>query len=365
MTTPDRMIGLMSGTSLDGVDAVLATFEPQPSLLAAHHLEYPQSIKDRCLAMHRPGADDLDEAARLSNALAHLYAQAVRELLAKANLPAQNIRAVACHGQTVRHNPAAGYTIQLNNPSLLAELTKIRVIADLRSRDIAAGGQGAPMVPAFHEAMFRHPTRHRVVLNLGGIANLTDLASHRLTTGFDCGPANILMDAWIHHVSGLAFDSDGAWAATGHIDTSLLSRLLNHPFFSSTPPKSCGREEFNLTWLLSQLKPDMVAAEDVQATLLALTVRSCTDAIRRWCGIPDDLLVCGGGARNAQLLAALAREFPASRVAATDEFGIAADHVEAMAFAWLGYRTLNGLFGNLPSVTGALGPRVLGAIYPA
>lgn len=365
MTTPDRMIGLMSGTSLDGIDAVLATFEPQLSLLAAHHLEYPQSIKDRCLAMHRPGADDLDEAARLSNALAHLYAQAVRELLAKANFPAEDVRALACHGQTVRHNPAAGYTVQLNNPSLLAELTKICVVADLRSRDIAAGGQGAPMVPAFHEALFRHDTRHRIVLNLGGIANLTDLAPHRLTTGFDCGPANILMDAWIHHVLGHAFDSDGAWAATGNIDTSLLSRLLSHPFFSVAPPKSCGREEFDLAWLLSQLKTDTVAAEDVQATLLALTVHSCADAVRRWCGTPDDLLVCGGGARNAQLMATLAHEFPATRVAATDEFGIAADHVEAMAFAWLGYRTLNGQPGNLPSVTGAVGPRVLGAIYPA
>jgi anhydro-N-acetylmuramic acid kinase len=264
----------------------------------------------------------------------------------------------------VRHAPHQGYTIQLDNPALLVELTGITVVADFRSRDIAAGGQGAPLVPAFHDALFRSPDAHRVILNLGGIANLTNLAPESATTGFDCGPGNILMDAWAQRHLGQRYDHDGAWAATGKVLPELIDRLLAHPFLALTPPKSCGREEFNLAWLTTILSGSE-RPEDVQATLAAFTVKTVADAVRRHCETPDELYVCGGGAYNGALMRQLAEALPRSRTTTTDFLGLPANHVEATAFAWLAWRTLQGEPGNLPAVTGARGPRILGAIYPA
>ena len=358
-------VGLMSGTSLDGVDATLVRFETGTlRCLATHYLPYPSEIRQEALAIQTSGTDELRRAAFLGNRLADIYAVTTRELLAKANVAASSVRAIGCHGQTVRHAPADGYTLQLNNPARLAEKAGISVITDFRSRDIAAGGQGAPLVPACHDALFRTPYGHRVIVNVGGVANLTNLAPSIPTGGFDCGPGNMLLDAWIDQCLGTPYDEGGRWAKQGRILPELLARLRNHPFFAAPPPKSCGREEFGSAWLDNLLDGDETPA-DVQATLVALTATTIADAITRWCGNPTEVFVCGGGAHNAILMEALACALTASTIATTDALGFPADWVEAVAFAWLAYRTIHGLSGNLPEVTGAGGPRVLGAIYPA
>lgn len=355
----------MSGTSLDGTDAALVRFDDKGlHCLATHYRPFPDDLRQEALALHRPGDDEIHRAALLANRLADEYAVAVEALLAAAGVAAGAVRAVACHGQTIRHVPAAGYSLQLNNPARLAERAGIAVVADFRSRDLAAGGQGAPLVPAFHDDVFRHGAKHRVILNVGGIANVTDLPPGRPTRGFDCGPGNMLLDAWVRRHLGKAYDQDGAWAAGGQPLPGLLDRLLAHPFLAESPPKSCGREQFNLAWLEGCLAGGEEPA-DVQATLVLLTAKSVAGAIGRWCGKPDEVFVCGGGARNKVLMDALAAELPAVRLALTEELGLPADWVEAVAFAWLGRRTLLGLPGNLPEVTGAAGPRVLGAVYPA
>ena len=358
-------IGLMSGTSLDGVDAALVQMgDGELQHLGSVYLPYPEEVRAAALALHTPGPDDLHHASLLAKRVAELYADSVAELLESAGTEARHIKAIGAHGQTVRHNPAAGYTLQLINPALLAELSGIAVVADFRSRDIAAGGQGAPLVPAFHDALLRHPSEHRVVLNLGGIANITDLAPGRPTRGFDTGPGNMLLDAWIQKQQGLPYDKDGAWGASGKAREGLLSRLLAHPYLQLSPPKSCGREEFNLAWLLSHLDGNE-AAEDVQASLVELSARSIADAIRTHCGTPDTVLACGGGARNAELMAALGHNLAGTDVTTTDTVGLDGDSLEAIAFAWLAQRTMHNLSGNLPEVTGARGERVLGAVYPA
>jgi anhydro-N-acetylmuramic acid kinase len=358
-------IGLMSGTSLDGVDAALVQIGGgELQFLSGAYLPYPEDVRAAALALHAPGPDDLHHASLLANRVAELYAQAAAELLEAAGTEARHIKAIGAHGQTVRHNPAAGYTLQLVNPALLAERSGISVVADFRSRDIAAGGQGAPLVPAFHDAMLRHPHEHRVVLNLGGIANITDLAPGRPTRGFDTGPGNMLLDAWIRHSRGLGYDRDGEWGASGKVEQGLLMRLLAHPYLKQSPPKSCGREEFNLGWLLSNLD-GAEAPADVQATLVELSACSIADSVHTHCGQPGTLLACGGGARNPQLMAALERRLPGTAVTTTDSAGLDGDALEAIAFAWLAQRTLHGLTGNLPEVTGARGERILGAVYPA
>ncbi len=358
------VIGLMSGTSLDGVDAVLADFPDKlPRTLATFCLPYPTAIRQQALQLQAAQHDEIHAAALLANELARCYAQAVQQVLADAGASAAQVAAIGCHGQTIRHRPAAGYSVQLNNPALLAELCGIAVVADFRSRDIAAGGQGAPLVPAFHAAAFGDPARHRVILNIGGIANLTDLNPGRAVRGFDCGPGNLLMDGWIERHQGPRYDEGGRWAGQGQVLAELLRRLLAAGFFSASPPKSCGRDEFNIAWLERHLAGGE-RPQDVQATLLELTALSIAQAIGRWCGDPDELFVCGGGAHNQTLMARLQQHLPDCRVAGTDTLGLAADWVEALAFAWLAWRTLRGEPGNLAEVTGASGPRVLGAIYP-
>lgn len=355
----------MSGTSLDGVDAALVEFhDGRPRCVATHYQPFPAALRAKALQLQSPRANELHDAALFGGELARLYAIAVGSLLDAAGMAAQDIAAIGCHGQTVRHQPQAGYTLQLNNPALLAELTGITVIADFRSRDIAAGGQGAPLVPAFHAEVFGTADSHRTILNLGGIANLTDLAPGRAVRGFDCGPANLLLDAWAQAHIGKAYDADGAWAASGTYLPALLECLLAEPFFAAAPPKSCGREDFNPDWLQRFLAGNE-RAEDVQATLTELTARSACEAITRWCGVPAALYVCGGGAHNGHLMRRLAALLPQTAVATTDALGLPADWVEAVAFAWLAWRTLHRQPGNLPAVTGARGQRILGAIHYA
>ncbi|MBI4989727.1 MAG: anhydro-N-acetylmuramic acid kinase [Rhodocyclales bacterium] len=362
--TADLYVGLMSGTSLDGVDAVLADFGSHPpKLIAAHYLPYPRELSERLLALQKKGFDELHHSALISNEIVHLYHQAVEAVLEKAGVMAKSIHAVGCHGQTIRHNPRDGYTLQLGNPALLAELSGVSVVADFRSRDIAAGGQGAPLVPAFHDAAFRSPEIHRIILNVGGIANVTDLNPGSITKGFDTGPGNMLLDAWVQRHTGRAFDEAGNWASSGRVIPRLLDALLVHPFFGLAPPKSCGREQFNIDWLESNLVGSE-PAEDVQATLLELSAMSIASAIECWCSRPEELVVCGGGARNAAFLKRLSALLPRTRVLTSDTLGIGADWVESLAFAWLARQALRGLPGNLPAVTGARGARILGAVYP-
>lgn len=359
-------VGLMSGTSLDGVDAVLVDFgNHPPQLLSTHYQPYQSCLTNELLSLQRPGERELQRAALIANQLAHLYHQSVERVLGKAGVGVASVHAIGCHGQTIRHNPKEGYSVQLGNPALLAELSDIRVVADFRSRDIAASGQGAPLVPAFHEAMFRSPDVHRVILNIGGIANITDLNPKSITMGFDTGPGNILLDAWIRQNTGKPYDADGNWGRSGNPIRGLLDSLLAHPFLAEAPPKSCGREQFNIDWLQTHLARGGAASKDIQATLLQLTATSVTTAIRRWCGIPDELIVCGGGVHNSALLQQLSEQLPATRLLSSSTLGVGPDWVEAMAFAWLARQTCLGLPGNLPAVTGAHKSRVLGAIYPA
>jgi anhydro-N-acetylmuramic acid kinase len=363
-----KVIGLMSGTSLDGVDAVVVDFSSEPpKTLATFWLPYPAELRQQALNLQAPRANELHLAALLGNALSRCYAAAVDGVLKLAGLTPGEITAIGCHGQTVRHQPAAGYTVQLGNPSLLAELTGIRVVADFRSRDIAAGGQGAPLVPAYHEAVFRDEAEHRVILNLGGIANLTDLPSRlsgQPVRGFDSGPGNLLMDDWIERHGGKHYDENGAWARQGKVLPDLLEVMQHDPFFALPPPKSCGRDGFNTRWLDARLIGGE-APEDVQATLAELTAVTVAQAVERFCDGATAVFACGGGASNDFLMERLRHTLPQHRVENTSALGQPSDWVEAVAFAWLAWRTLNGETGNLPDVTGARGARVLGAIYPA
>jgi anhydro-N-acetylmuramic acid kinase len=363
----ERYVGLMSGTSLDGVDAVLAEISHagQIRLLHTYYLPYADNLRTQLLALHTPQPDEIHLTACAANDLARLYAEAVKRLLD--GFAPDTVRAIGCHGQTLRHRPADGYTLQIGNAALLAELTGITVIADFRSRDIAAGGQGAPLVPAFHAQALRHPGIHRVIANLGGIANITDLPAPGTVRGWDTGPGNMLLDAWIKRHSGAHYDRNGAWAASGNVHSSLLGALINHPYLRLHPPKSAGREQFNLDWLDAILAgfDRAIDPADVQATLLEFTAMSLCDAVARECDGAQELYVCGGGAHNSVLMQRISARLPNVRVATTATLGIDPDWVEALAFAWLARQTLHHAPGNLPSVTGARGPRILGAIYPA
>ncbi|HET7792575.1 MAG TPA: anhydro-N-acetylmuramic acid kinase [Rhizobacter sp.] len=365
----EMFAGLMSGTSLDGVDGVLAEFSASgiPTVVSHAYRAFPEALRDELLALNTSGPDELHRCAIAANTLAGLYVEVVGELLQQAQVAPSAVRAIGSHGQTVRHRPALGYTSQINSPSILAERSGIAVVADFRSRDVAAGGQGAPLVAAFHRALFGTSGETRAVLNLGGISNLTALLADGRTTGFDCGPANVLMDLWSLRHIGQRFDADGAWAATGRIQPTLLEALLQEPYFAAAPPKSTGRDLFNAEWLRQRMQglEQPWAAEDVQATLCELTALTCAQATKAHASGATELLVCGGGALNKHLMRRLAHHLPGIAVRLTDDRGLPAQHVEAAAFAWLAYRHLHGESGNLSAVTGAAGPRVLGALYPA
>jgi anhydro-N-acetylmuramic acid kinase len=371
--TSSLFIGLMSGTSLDGVDGVLAEFDQAGavSLRAAAYVPFSDALRNDLLALQTSGADEIHREAMAANALAHRYAECVASLLADGGTARSDITAIGAHGQTVRHRPELGYTRQINNPALLAELTGIDVIADFRSRDVAAGGQGAPLVPAFHQAVFGDSRQTRVVANIGGIGNISVLGNHaERVIGFDTGPGNVLMDMWIAQHRGMAYDADGMWAASGTINQSLLAALRNEDYFTLPPPKSTGRDLFDAAWLHRKLAAfTSVSAEDVQATLAALTATTLADAITKHAADATEVYVCGGGAYNKHLLSALRHALAASAhaptVETTDALGIAPNRVEALAFAWLAHRHDIRKPGNLPAVTGARGFRMLGARYPA
>ena len=363
-------IGLMSGTSLDGVDGVLAECTDEYTRVIHHvHQPFTPALSAALLSLNTAGPDELHRAALGANALVRVYAQVVAELLSQTSLPAKTIAAIGAHGQTVRHRPqefdGTGYTLQLNNPALLAELTGVEVVADFRSRDVAAGGQGAPLVPTFHQAMFARPGRTVCVLNIGGISNLSVL-NDGAVLGFDCGPGNALMDAWCQQHTGQAFDRDGAWAARGQVHPALLAKLLREPYFANPPPKSTGRDLFNVPWLQQQLSGfASVTAIDVQATLTELTAQVCARDVLLYGPTTERLIVCGGGALNTHLMARLQAHLPAQEVLSSQALGLPPQQVEAAAFAWLARKTVLRQTASLKSVTGAQGARVLGAIYPA
>ncbi len=372
-------IGLMSGTSLDGVDGVIADFEsPSPRILGHASAPFAPELRAELLALNASGQDELHRAALAANALMRVYAQVVIALLDRSGRNAAQVRAIGAHGQTVRHRPQAfdgtGYTIQLCQPALLAELTGIDVVADFRSRDVAAGGQGAPLAPFFHRAWFGQPGQALGLLNLGGIANLTVLHADGTQQGWDCGPGNALMDGWCQRHQGAAYDDQGAWAASGTVSQALLTQLLAEPYFSAPPPKSTGRDLFHLAWLQSHLAghaasqakgPAPLAPVDVQATLAELTARSCADDMRRHAPGVTRLIVCGGGAFNAHLMRRLADLLPGVQVMSSDAAGLPPLQVEAAAFAWLARQAILREKLQLQSTTGARGARVLGGIYPA
>jgi len=366
---PELFIGIMTGTSLDGVDAVLAEFSSgaAPRLAAHTHIEMTGELHEELLSLSSAGWDELHRAGVAAQHLVRGFAHAVDELLRQASVEPGQVRAIGAHGQTVRHRPEAGYSIQLNAPAALAELTGIDVVADFRSRDIAAAGQGAPLVPAFHAALFT-AENPRCIVNIGGMANVTGLpaaGSDAQVIGFDCGPGNVLIDAWAAEHLRKPFDRDGDWAAGGHSQAALLTAMLEEPFFSLAPPKSCGRELFNRDWMSRKIAQRTLDPRDVQATLTRLTAVCVARAIEQHARDARDVLVCGGGAFNATLMRMLGEECAPRPVGSTAILGAAPDHVEALAFAWLARQHVLRRVSSLPAVTGARGARVLGALYPA
>lgn len=368
-----RFVGLMSGTSLDGADAVVAAFSEDsriPIVLGAAHASFDDALRETFLALQVSSDDELHRAALAANRLADVYADVVARALADASTDAKDVRAIGAHGLTVRHRPELGFTLQINAPARLAEATGIAVVADFRSRDVAAGGQGAPLLPAFHAVAFRHPSRHRLVVNVGGMSNVTDLPSDEriAVRGWDCGPGNVLLDGWIRRHRGLPYDAAGQWAASGRVNDALLARMLEEPWFALGPPKSTGRDLFGEAWLAARLDGfATVPAGDVQATLATLTATTIAESVQRHAATIDDAIVCGGGAYNRDLLARLAHAFGAATsvmLCSSDAAGgLMPEHIEALGFAWLAKRRLDDEPGNLPSVTGAAGPRILGAIH--
>jgi len=378
-------IGLMSGTSLDGADGVLVKFDNDKlTVLASASQPFTSVLRSELLALNTSGADELHRTAQAANQLAVIYAQVVNELILRGRdqgIVREDILAVGVHGQTVRHQPRApstadkntGYTLQLNNPALVAELTGIDVVADFRSRDVAAGGQGAPLAPAFHQSMFSRADETVCVLNLGGIANLSVLRPSvaaagkqaDAVVGFDCGPGNALMDAWCQRHTGQAYDLGGAWAATGKLIPELLDSLLKEPYLTLAPPKSTGRDLFSLKWLDAKLKPFAGAKpQDIQNTLTEFTASACVSGVHSYGKNSKLLIVCGGGAFNDHLMHRLQAGLPNILVSSSTAHGLPPLQVEAAAFAWLARQAVIRQAGNLASVTGAAGPRVLGAIYP-
>ena len=379
-STPRALfIGLMSGTSLDGVDGVLSTFtssdgEHKVKVMASAHLPFPPALRAELAELQRSGPDEIHREALAANQLARCYAACVTELLDASQRVASEVSAIGAHGQTVRHRPELGYTRQINNPALLAELTGIDVVADFRSRDVAAGGQGAPLVPAFHHWLFSAPTHQRVIANIGGISNISVLSPANAravpTVGFDTGPGNVLMDWWIGRERGLPYDAGGSWGASGTVLPALLAALRSDDFFILPAPKSTGRDLFNGDWVLRHLAPfPPLAAADVQATLTELTATTLVDAVLTQTREAAAVHVCGGGAFNDFLLARIQDRLAAAGVAttvhATTELGVPPEQVEALAFGWLARQFTLRQAGNFASVTGAAGGRILGALYPA
>jgi anhydro-N-acetylmuramic acid kinase len=364
----DIFVGLMSGTSMDGIDAALVEFnESSVNILGTRNFPYPATLRQQLLdAIAIPLDRDIDNVADLNRATGECFRNATVALLKKAGVDAAEVTAIGSHGQTLRHQPNAKnpFSLQIGDPQLIANGTNVRTVADFRSADIAAGGQGAPLAPVFHEWLFRTPGKTRCVLNVGGVANLTVLADQHDTIGFDTGPGNSLMDAWIRKHRDAAYDRDGRWAEAGSVDDELLEQFLSEPYFAYAPPKSTGFEQFNLRWIEAH-DTRSIEPGDVQATLCALSAVTIADAVADFAPDTADLLVCGGGAHNPTLMQELEDRLPGVSVAPTSVAGLHPDWVEAVAFAWLAMRHVHGLPGNLPSVTGASNSVLLGSLYAA
>lgn len=362
-------LGLISGTSADGIDAALVRFtDGHPGLVAGLTHPWNDTLRTRILAVAQDELRlDLDAYGQLDVAVGCAFAEAARAVMEQAGVDRDDVTAIGSHGQTIRHRPGGEYpfTLQIGDPAVIAERTGIDTVADFRRADVAAGGQGAPLVPAFHATVLRPARGARVVLNLGGIANVTRLTAAGEVTGFDTGPANGLMDAWCLRHRGEAFDRGGLFAASGQVDESLLAELLDDAYFDLPPPKSTGREHFHLAWLDTHPRVAELPPEDVQATLLALSAVSVAEAIERHAADAADVVACGGGVHNTALMHAIGARLDGRPLLASSAFGIDPDVMEAMAFAWLAYRRVRGEPGNLPAVTGARGPRLLGALYAA
>lgn len=371
MSNRQLYIGLMSGTSADGIDAALVDMQTTPRLLATHSYPFPNKLREQIHSISLPGPNEIDRMGVLDAELGRYFAQSTRELLAKVGVTPDQIIAIGSHGQTIRHRPpgasANSFTLQIGDPNLIAELTGITTVTDFRRRDMAAGGQGAPLVPAFHRALFHSLKQDKVIVNIGGMANITWLPAKSDVCGFDTGPGNVLMDYWIHEHQGLGYDKHGAWAALGLANNELLQSLLSDPFFKKTFPKSTGREHFNRQWLGQHLQqlPSSPTNQDVQATLLELTARSIADSINLLSQTSKEVLVCGGGAFNARLLERLGNLLPNCSVDTTTSQGIEPQWIEAMAFAWLAKQTIAHKPGNLCAVTGAKREVILGGVYYA
>lgn len=369
----DLYVGLMSGTSIDAIDTAIIEISPGESRLR-HCLEHPipGELRAQIAAISHSGSDEIERLGRLDRRLGELFAEAALALLTDAGLERDSVSAIGSHGQTIRHRPASSgeteypFTLQIGDPNTIAELTGITTVADFRRRDIAAGGEGAPLAPAFHASAFAHPGLNRAIINIGGIANASLLSGTELVGGFDTGPGNTLLDHWIQRHQGQPYDSCGAWASSGSVNQLLLQDLLAHPYMDLDGPRSTGKEAFNLAWLDTLLEghPNLSAA-DVQATLAQFTALGISNALERCAFGAEEVYVCGGGAHNADLMERLAQVLPGKPLlASTESLGFHPDWVEAATFAWLAQRTIAGLAGNAEAVTGAAGPRILGAIYP-
>ncbi|WP_188149687.1 anhydro-N-acetylmuramic acid kinase [Teredinibacter waterburyi] len=366
-------IGLMSGTSADSIDAALVEFNGDtPRLVAALGIPYDKSIRKKIFELALPSDNEIDRMGVLDRHLGTLFARAVNRLLEENGYSATQITAIGSHGQTIRHRPRAQsiqeqFTLQIGDPNSIAELTGITTVADFRRRDMAAGGQGAPLAPAFHQAVFSSKTEPRCILNIGGVANLTFLPTDGHALGFDTGPGNSLMDSWIQTFGKQQYDKNGKWAASGQVNLQLLNKLLAHSFFRMPAPKSTGKEDFNLDWVNSATEETVtpLTPQDVQATLTELTAITISDAIKGFCAANTTVFICGGGVHNTHLCNRIQYHLPENRVSTTDELNLHPDWVEAVAFAWLAKRTIGRLAGNLPEVTGADREVVLGGIYSA
>lgn len=364
-------IGLMSGTSADAIDAALVDLESSAQLIATHTLPLPQQIRQQIHALSLPDDNEIDRMGALDGELGYLFAQVSLELIAKSGVDASQITAIGSHGQTIRHRPPGSlqgvFTLQIGDPNLIAELTGITVVADFRRRDMAAGGQGAPLVPAFHRAIFHAGDRDRIVVNIGGMANITWLPAQGQLLGFDTGPGNVLMDNWIHSHSGDTYDKDGTWAASGTVNQELLANLLREDYFSLPAPKSTGRESFNYDWLDRSIEALSLSLSpaDIQATLLDLTAISIADSINKLGDTTKEIYVCGGGAYNPVLMQRLQDLLHGDKVMSTATLGVDPQWIEAMAFAWLAQQTINHRPGNVREATGANREVILGGVYYA
>lgn len=367
--TDDLYIGLMSGTSLDGIDAVLVSLgDEQPTLLQSHCFPLSSNLKDEIKSLINPGKNEINRLASLDVQLGQIFAEAVTQLISKTKFKKENIVAIGSHGQTIRHWPTAKHpsTLQIADPNIIAETTGITTVADFRRRDIAAGGQGAPLVPAFHKHVFSHAKNNRVILNLGGIANITVLPANqnKVVTGFDTGPANTLMNHWIQQQQNKNYDKNGDWASTGKVNEDLLQKLLSDDYFKLKPPKSTGTEYFNTAWLNKKLSEfPFLAAEDIQASLTAFTATTIKDAINLYAPTTEEIIVCGGGVHNNFLLQQLKQDLSNIEINSSAKYGLDPDYIEATAFAWLAKQTMEHKVGNLPGVTGAKRAVILGGVY--